>query len=292
MLKSLYILILVWACMQATAIAQKKMQVVTRITEETYEFNRDFILELDAEKANIHITKSEGNKVHVVLKQSVKNQSLKLAESHLNGHKFVFKDEKDRLYIRNYILFNNTQEEVTSLYSSQYEITVPKNCHIKITNSLGDVNLENLSGAFRLNINYGKVLLDNCSGKLDANMNIGDLVLKNSFLGVTAETHNVVINVMASGGKYDLNTNFGSLSYVLSPETGSVNIKSDNTDLTFINKENLLFNYDVQLKNGLINVISGENVEKENDVSILKSTKNNAVGNISIQASYGDISIY
>lgn len=292
MQKALYILSLVWACFFTISTAQKKMQVVTRITQETYEYKEDFVLEVDAEKANVQVTQSKDNKVMVKLKQSVKNQNLKLAESHLEGHKLVFKEEKDRLYLRNYILFNDQKEEVTSLYASQYEISIPENCHLIIRNSLGDVNLQGLTGAIRLSIEYGKVILDNCNGKLDARMNIGDLIIKNSLLNVNAETHNVVMNVMGSGGAYQLNSSFGSLSYVLSPETGRIKIKSDNTDLTFINKENLVYDFDVRIKNGLINIIEGHKVEQLNNYSVLKSKEENSIGDISIEATYGDVSIY
>lgn len=268
------------------------MQVVTRITEQAFVYKKDFVLEVNAEKANIKVVQGKVNEVKIKLRQTVKNQNLNLAKSHLDGHKYIFKEERSRLYLRNYILFNGTQEETSSLFASEYEIVVPENCHIFIKNKLGDVLLEGLKGAFKLEIDYGKVLLDKCDGKLEASINIGDLNIKNSFLTLNVETHNVVMHVMASGGQYSIISSFGALSYVLTESTSSIIIKSDNTDLSFINKKNLVFNYEVKNRNGLINVISGEEVTKEGEYSVLNTNIENAIGEISINAAYGDVSIY
>lgn len=276
----------------STSLAQNKMQVLTRITEQTFVYKRDFVLEVDAEKANVKVIQGKTDEVKVKLKQTVKNQDLKLAESHLDGHQYIFKDERSHLYLRNYILFNGTQEETTSLFTSEYEIIVPENCHVKIKNKLGDVELVGLNGSIKLEIEYGKVQLDGCNGKLEANMNIGDLNIKNSFLDMNAETHNVVMHVISSGGQYDIASSFGALSFVLTDSTNGVFIKSDNTDLTFINKNNLVFNFEVKNRSGLINVIGGEEVTQQGDYSILKTNITNAIGEIGINAAYGDISIY
>lgn len=292
MQKHIYILFFFCLGYLAPGLAQKNMQVITRITEQTFVYKKEFVLEIDAEKANVKIVQGNTDEVRVTLKQTVKNQNLSLAKSHIDAHKFIFKDERSRLYLRNYILFNGAQEEASSLFSSDYEITVPKNCHIKVENKLGDVILEGLSGAMKLEIEYGKVLLDNCSGKLEVGMNIGDLNIKNSYLTMNADIHNVVMHVMASGGQYNIRSSFGALSYVLTNSTSSILIKSENTDLTFINKNNLVFNYEVKNKSGLINVVSGENVTTQGDYSILKTNITNAVGDISINATYGDVSIY
>lgn len=288
----IYIAVLFWAVVVHTGSAQKRMQVITRITEETYEFSNDFLLEVDGEKANITLKQGEPGKVHVVLKQVVKNTSREVAESDLKAHKFTFNKERERLYVRNYILFDESGNGNSSIFSSQYEITVPPTCFLKIKNTLGDIDIAGISGKLSVDVEIGKLTINESSLEVDGKIQVGDLTFKNSNLQTNIQLNNVISRINGCAGTLGIKANFGSISMVTTQNLSSINIEAENTEVTLVNKENYVYNYFVKSKNGSINLLTNENITKEGDYNIFKTVSDNSVGDIIITSDYGDVSIY
>lgn len=292
MRKSIFIVFLGAFYFTLQIAAQKKMQVITRITEETYAYENDFLLDIEAEKANIIITKGVANKVTVKLKQVVKNPNISIAEQHMKAHKFVFNREKDRLYLHNFIMFNEEADKMTSLFSSSYEISLPEACYIKIKNTLGNISIADLKGSLFVNIEYGKLDLNNFSGKFTSSMHIGDLNIKNSFVDADLQNNNVITRITSCGGTFQIKSSFGSVSQTLTRTLTNLSISSDNTEITLINKENYLFNFYIKNKNGSINLLSNEKISKEGEFNVFTKNESSSIGDIRIEAEYGEVSIY
>ena len=147
------ILLMALLVLPSLLVSQQKVKVVTRIIERTYDYRQEFLLEIDAEKADINIETYAGSTVQLVLKQTVKNGSEELARKHLDAHKFSESREKERLFLKNYILFSEDSHTKGSIFKNEYSIKIPTGCHLKIKNSLGNIQLTGISKSIILELN-------------------------------------------------------------------------------------------------------------------------------------------
>lgn len=276
--------------------AQKQMlQVMTRVVEKEYRFANEFLLEINAEKADVEIKVVGGSTVKLLLEQSAMNADIRIAERELGYIFFVEKKERNRLYLHNYAQLEASSSGLSSIINNKYTIEVPRHCHIKIKNELGDILVDGVSTTMRFDLSYCGLSLNNAKGKLYVDSRIGDMVLNDCSLDGEFITENVNLKMQRVGGSFDIQSLFGSFSCLLSEQTSLINASLEQCETTLINRTNIAFSYVVDANKAHISALDEELMD---DVVVLSNKESlrrksdNDVGTIIIKSEYGDVNLY
>lgn len=293
MRKLLYIWLLI-SC--ATLVqAQHVMKVVTRVVEEDMRFSDEFLLEIDAEKAQIYVRVVDGNTVRLQLKQSAKNEDVKVAEEELDYIHFVKRKERNRLYLHNYAQLPASTRGLSSIINNVYTLEIPKHCHLKIKNELGSVTVSGLSTSARLDLNYCGLNMENVTGKLYVDSRIGDVTLSQCDLDAELITENVAVKMQDCRGSFDVRSLFGSLSCVLTEGLSLLNVSAEQCEVTLVNRTSIEYNYAIEVQKARITaldeIMTEQIIKVENNMQLLNKNEA-AVGTIIIKSEYGDVSLY
>jgi len=274
---------------------QKTLKVVTRVTEKEYRFADEFLLDVNAEKASITIKVVSGNTVKLHLEQSAMNADVRVAESELNSIYFVEKKEKTRLYLHNYAQLKASSSSLSSIINNQYTLEVPRHCHIKIQNELGEVSITGQESTMRFDLNYCGLVINDSRGKLYVNSRIGDISLNNCHLNGEFITENVNLKLQDVGGSFDVQSQFGDFSCLLSDQVTLINAKLEQCPATLINRSDVSFSYAIEATKADINILDmtlKQSLEKEADEASLQIKNEEDVGTIIINSEYGDVNLY
>jgi hypothetical protein len=274
--------------------SQQKVKVVTRVIERTYNYPHEFLLEIDAEKADITIETHTGNTVELVLKQTVKNSSEELARLHLDAHKFTDNREKDRLFLKNHILFAEESHAKGSIFRNEYSLRIPVGCHLKIKNSLGNILITGASKSISLDITYGKAGLQNCKSTFNCAIELGELTLTGGTLNATVTSNNSRVKIQSVTGTVKGDFTFGSLSLFLSGAPLVTQINTRYCETTVINKSDDSYKLSLSTQGGKINVMNNEKVGKTSDTEtlIINPASTGKLPEIIVKAFENDINYY
>lgn len=289
--KHIAILVLLISC--TTGLAQTKVKVLTRIIEKSYTYNNEFLLEIDAEKADIIIETHDGNNVLLTVKQTVKNASEKVAKAHLDAQQFIEHNSKERLFLKNYILFKDPKDKTGSIFKNEYTIKVPVHCHVKLKNTLGNSHLMNLKKTINIEVEYGKVVLENCSGNISTQLNLGELQLLGGLLNGKINTKNTNVKIQSTEGSIMVNCSFGSFSVFLNGAPLILDAITSYCETTVINKSEGSYSFNLETLGGKINTME-YNITKTSDGNQLKINPANdgVLPHITIKTTDSDINLY
>lgn len=287
--------ILFFMLLAFTTSAQQVLKVVTRVVDEEYRYPNEFLLEINAEKANIDIKVVEGNTVKLVLEQSAKNEDVRIAEKELSFIHFVAKKDKNRLYLNNYAQLQADAKGLSSIINNNYTIEVPRHCHVKIKNELGSVTVEGLRSSMRFNLSYCSLTMIKSDGKMFVDSRIGDVTLQNCIAEAEFMIDNVNLKMQNCAGSYDIQAQFGSVSCLMSENIPLFKAEVEQCDVTLINRTSLDFDYALTAEKAKIvalDEVLGEMIVVEDNTMTLMKKCDPSVGTVIIDSEYGDINLY
>lgn len=281
----------------AKPVAQQQLlKVVTRVFDKEYRYPNEFLLEINAEKANIEIKVVDGNMVKVSLEQSAMNADVRIAERELGYIHFVEKKERNRLYLHNYAQLKASTSGLSSIINNKYIIEIPRHCHLKIKNELGDVEVSGVSTTMRYDLSYCGLVLNDAKGKLYVDSRIGDVTLNDCQLDGEFITENVNLKLQRVGGSYDIQALFGDFSCIMSEQVSLINASLEQCEATLINRTSIEYSYVVDVSKAKISVLDESLqdeivVESESKVSLHHKSEGD-VGTVIIKSEYGDVNLY
>lgn len=290
-----YVYILFFMLLAFTGSAQQVLTIVTRVVEEEYRYSNEFLLEINAEKANIDIKVVDGNAVKLVLEQSAKNMDVRMAEKELSFIHFVAKKEKNRLYLNNYAQLQANSKGLSSIINNNYTLEVPRHCHVKIKNELGSVTVEGLKSSMRFKLNYCSLNLTKSDGKLYVDSRIGDVNLYNCITEAEFIVDNVNVKLQHCAGSFDVQAQFGSVSCLMSENISLFKAQAEQCEITLVNRTSVDFDYALKAEKANITALDEilkEMIEIEDNSSSLMNKSDDAVGTVIIDSEYGDINLY
>lgn len=280
--------------------AQQKYQVVTKLVEQEYAYSGQ-LLRINAEKANIEIKVWDKQKVGLKLKLKSKHPKLEEAKKASSYLKYLVNERKKELFIKNYILISNG-EELTAKLQAEYELFVPQNCKLNISNSLGNIEINDFEGELKINQNLGDVTIAESSGSLHAFIEIGDFTCRNSNFNAVINAEYAEMILKGVLGKYEISTKMGNFTIQPQKELQLLELTSENTAVTFINSNCHNFNLFLKADHGEIKGLSQCNYSP---ISVVKNTsqgkgsikefvylKKKDNTKISIATKYADIKLF
>lgn len=208
---------------------------------------------IDAEKANITITEAEDDNFTIDLKFVSKHTDKQRAEKQLSYMNHILNIKNKEVYLRNYILISSGKELSGSI-QAEYVLKIPKNKIVSITNSLGNIEVENIEGNFSINTKYGNITLQNITGKLDLYGHIGELRLENCYLNSKIETKYISSYYINNKGSYNVISNMGTLNFSLNKTISNLTINASGTEIVLLNKNCIEFNLNLISQYGNIDI--------------------------------------
>lgn len=289
----LYILFL--CAVVSSAEAKDVLKVYNRVFEKEYRYTNEFLLDLTAEKATVNIRVVEGSTVRIHLQQIAKNQHAEVARRELDYMHFVERKERHRLYLHNYVQIPDGSSRLSSIINNIYTIEVPKNCHLKIKNELGAVNVKGVSTTARFDLSYCGLTMNEMKGKVYVDSRVGDLTMNDCASEGEFICENVNMKLQRSKGSFDVQARFGQISCVMSEAMTLFNAKLEQCDITFINRTAIAYDYVLSLENGHFDVLDQEireAIKKDDKKESLHLKTEQAYGTIIINSEYGDVNLY
>lgn len=262
--------------------------------------SKNRMLVIDAEKANINISSTASNLFEIEIKFVSKHSDKNKAEYQLSFFKHLFNIKSKEAYVRNYISLGSTDELSGSIVAN-YTVKVPKNKTINISNSLGDIKIENINGSFTITSKYGNINLLNVQGNITVNSNIGELLVKDCELESNIETSYSNSYFYNSKGTYTIVSNLGAITFNISTAIKNLSINSAGTEISLYNKKCHEFNLSLSTLQGKLFIdkcnlptasyliTDTRNQDSDREVLIYKNT--NLSNHINIKNKFSNISI-
>ncbi len=111
----------------------------------------------------VHVNTWSYNRVDVEIEIVVKGNSEKKTKSLLNNISVDIDDHISAGYLKLQTLIESSKGNVS--FEVNYVMSMPANNDLKLTNSFGNVYLQNLSGDAEITVKYGQLLTEDISGK-------------------------------------------------------------------------------------------------------------------------------
>ncbi len=169
-------------------LAQQRVQVVTKTVEKQFDYQPGETLRLEGEKAAITVTGWQGKKVKVILKLIAKAPAQETARRELDFQRYILEKRKEVIHLKNYFVLPKGQKALHAILLAEYEVWVPYQATIAITNTYGNVQVTKKGGRTHIDLKYGNTTLAEVEGVGHYNSYFGDFTAKN-ISGVTRGRH-------------------------------------------------------------------------------------------------------
>jgi hypothetical protein len=244
------------------------------------------------EKSEINITGWTEDYIKIEINLISKNPSAEVARNDLDVLKYKLLVNEKEIYINNYFEseeFNN----INSNLSTVYNINVPPECDVSLTNLYGDIIIKNVNVSGYVSNSFGDVNIDGIKGNLEVILYYARLWFNNSnciFRGKAEKSDLIFEN---SGGKFDISTNYGKIIFNADNRISLLKITSGRTEVTVNTQSFEDFNYLLSTKSGNIYIPSKyrSKVTEEEDLNKFSLHSDNMNTYIKVKTTYSPITI-
>jgi hypothetical protein len=232
----------------STTLAQTTLQVVTKVVEKELTYLPGKVIMIRGQKADINVRTWNRAVVGVRLRLVAKNPSRAIAEHDVSYHQYTLQDNGTELDISNRFSIPMRDGPLTSQLKAIFEVSLPANAVLTITNSFGDVTLRDLTGEVSLKAEFGKLTLTNLSGKTLVQTNYGDLLGNDISGAFTARITNADAVFQNLGGTVKLRcVETGKLTIrPNSTALAALTVEADQVPISLIIKQINSFSYDLR----------------------------------------------
>lgn len=235
------------------SVGQEKAIQATKKIEKKYSSNHVKELNIFGEKADINILPSEDNFYHISIRFISQHSDALIAQEQLSYMKHLISNKGKSIVLRNYLLVEQGKK-VEGTIKTIYSLKIPNNTKTKISNSLGNIVINNISGEFNLETKYGNIILENITGEIKSLTNMGDVYLSNCNAICNLDLNYTNAYFRNNGGRFTLNTNMGSCNFSLNKKVSFLKIEASGTNITLNNKSCLYFGYYLETELGKISI--------------------------------------
>jgi len=275
------------------ASAQTTLQVVTKTIERTLDYKKNYSLHINGEKAGIVIHTWEENKISVKIELAAKHPELAVAEKDLDYFKYVSERIGKKIYLRNYIAVPKGGEKPSSKYKASFELLVPKDCEIVLSNNFGNAQINDLDGTLNVDAKFCKLDLRNLQGEINIDSKFGDIKGDQLSGIVSINSNRSDITLSQLEGKYNIKSKYGVIRINSDEDLHNLGIDAEKTDIHFYNQELGRYQYALISDHGKIIVPEKMSLDFDQITDYTKkaSSKEKKETTVNIHTSFGDIII-
>ena len=222
------------------------MQVVTKVVEKELPYADGQRIRVMAQKADVTLKGWNRSTVSVRLRLVAKHPDRAVAEREIAYHQYTIQPNGDDIELSNRFVIPQRAGKLQSQLKAVYEISVPAKALIQLTNSFGDVRLNDLSGDISVKFEFGKLSLDDMSGKLTIASEYGDIDGRGVNATFICKAEKADINLRDLGGSSRITSRYGKLSIVPNATTlDALRIEAARTEILLLPRRVADFRYDV-----------------------------------------------
>ncbi len=287
------ILIVCFVSVLFGAYAQTNLQVVTKTIEKTLNYKKNYSLHINGEKAGIVIDTWEEDKISVKIELTAKHPELAVAEKDLDYFKYVSERIGKKIYLRNYISLPKGVEKPSSKYKARFELMVPKDCEIVLSNNFGNAQINDLHGNLDVDSKFCKLDLNNLQGEINIDSKFGDIIGDQLSGMVSINSNRSDITLSQLEGKYSIKSKYGVIKINSDEGLQNLGIDAEKTDIHFYNQELGRYQYALISDHGKIIVPDKMSLDFDQITDYTKkaSSKEKKETTVSIHTSFGNIII-
>lgn len=186
---------------------------ITRTVEKTFTVQPGGHLQASTQGGDITIKTSDSREVHILVKQVIRASSEQEADDILSkltlkleqaGNDVVAESKYEKRGPGTW--FGNWPP-----VSVSFEVTVPKNYHLNLNTSGGDIAVASLNGNVRARTSGGNLKFDRIDGEIEAGTSGGDITLAEGTARAKLNTSGGDIEVDRAGGPTEVSTSGGNI---------------------------------------------------------------------------------
>ncbi len=235
------------------AIAQVKVQVVTKTINKSIQWSRDISLQLTGERAEIHCTTHSQNTIDFKIEIIAENKDKKTAESDLNKMKWINRIYGKTIYLRNYVEIARGETRPQSDLKVIYTIVVPEACNINIVNYFGRIYVSNAHSTLSIESKFCPISLKNITGSVNVDSYLGDISADNIDGTIKLITDQSDIDINGISGSLNLQSNLASINIGGINNPDRINIQASKSKLMLETGDFTKFSFKLKLANATIN---------------------------------------
>lgn len=271
--------------------AQGIFQVVTKKIEKTLDFRKDYILNIEGEKADIKVKSWKQDKVKVELELVAKHSDKAIAEEELELMQYLIELKGKEIFIRNYINKDPHSKPKSNLHA-HYVITIPEDCPLNLKNYFGIADIKDLHKPVAVNSEYCKIKLSNIEAEIFVQTRFGDVIGDRLNGPLTIQSTRSDITLTRLTGPVDIKAKYGIIKIDASNSLMDLKIDAEKSDVFLMNPSSETHSFTLTAHYGKITV--PDNMEfnfKEQSPSLSKAELNLPVyeGTVSVKTSFGNI---
>lgn len=152
------------------AFGQNPLQHTSPLSKhyvKTVEFAPDDVFTISGEKASIIIRGWDKAYAEIAITFSAEHPDKTVAAKEIEYMHYSLSRDGNAVELRNAFLLPTRTDHIESRIRVRMELTVPRSINITLYNKYGDIEVNNLTGAMSLTLDFSDLLLYNVSGKLN-----------------------------------------------------------------------------------------------------------------------------
>lgn len=283
MIKKVNILLLLLLSCIGLANAQQVVQKVSRHSVNEYLGNIE-LLEIIGEKATIKLEGWEKNYIEVELLAVSRNTEKAKAIEEIKYIKTDAIKDDSKLLLKNY--FNGESKKISSNLSVEYNIKIPKNSKLIISNLYGRVDLANLSSSVFVSVAFGSISIKNINGNMEIQNKYSNLSGDNISGSLICISEKSDINLSKISSAVNIESKYGEIKLQILDSNHPLEINSRRSSISITIPEQA-FNYELNTSNSTITIPDKGSINAEQFIS----DNNKNATNLKIKTSYCPIII-
>jgi hypothetical protein len=270
------------------AKAQTTLQVVTKTIEKTFTITPNLVIE--AEKADIEIIAWEKEEIQAKIELIAKHPDKGIAKNDLEMMRYVADKISDKVLLRNYLVVKSNADKPASNFKAKYVIHLPENLQVSIQNSFGKVFVQGKYLQLNVRAEFCVLDLQKVEGNARLETYYGEVHSKN-FNGITAiKSERSELFFQQLSGAYTISAQYGKIEIESVANLKSLTINGKKTEIILkVPLQNHGFN--VESRYGKMSLPDGFKWLQNTDNTKAATYNLSAISKISIQNSFGNISI-
>ncbi|MEO1049065.1 MAG: DUF4097 family beta strand repeat-containing protein [Bacteroidota bacterium] len=214
------------------ALAQSKLQVITRKVEKDMQYMPSETIKIEGEKASIKLHTWNSKDIKVILRQVAKGTDKDMATKELEYHRYIMEKRKGTIYIKNYFAIPKGTQRVKSLLLSEYEIWLPASAKLDVENSYGNVTASGLQNKTSIELKYGDLNLSDIAGDLEVKGYFGNFSGQAINARFNGSFNHTKINLDGISGIWDMRTTLGDVVINKITDLKTIKISASKADIT------------------------------------------------------------
>lgn len=235
-------------------VAQQTLQVVTKRIHKTIPHPAGGGLQIDAQRADIHISTWEEDSLRLELRLVAKHPEKATATRELETMKYFMDRVGNTVVIRNFLASDNQAPQPASTLKAVYFIWVPAACSLEIRNSFGYVEIRGLRAPVKVNGEYCDMAFFDYDGAMNVHSYFGDMEGEGLSSKITWDADRSDVSMTGFAGDLSLSARYGSVGLNLAAEAGDIRIKAERTDLRISGVSAARHRFSLHTSNGTLEV--------------------------------------